>query len=387
MDNGAKDEGAKYFKPGLQDIQKKLELRFYTSAAPFAADLQHVFAEAIALEVVSDPQASENLTVRNTLSKKQKDMRTSARRINRYIQPKLIDVQRKEAELCKRTLNPSDHIDVDALFEESLRAQQGSISYSVNGDMTDRGTEAGHMSPTKAASVVHTIETNGIDEANEQAHVDAQLQADAAEDVDMVDAEEDAKVDKDEVTDEAVIRLQLEPGGPTIPISNSGEKPDHRNGTGNPATSISSSLSATTTAPALSTSDSTNPSLHATDPLTPPHLNHILTNGNGIGPTDPLYDGGVMWYLEPFSPRGTTVHDERWGGRDALRQMSEELSELGSEALEDLLASDDLDGVGAARDTVEQREEVADTGGKLAPPAPQKKKAKRKRSQFGRRVR
>jgi NuA3 HAT complex component NTO1 len=50
----------------------------------------------------------------------------------------------------------------------------------------------------------------------------------------------------------------------------------------------------------------------------------------------PLANGGIAWYLEPFDPVGTTVHAERWGGREALRSMSEELSELDDETLNGL---------------------------------------------------
>lgn len=394
LDSGAKDDGQKFFRNGLRDIQRKLDERIYTSALLFATDLQSVFATAIACEVASDPQASGNLIAQSTFSRKQKDMRNSARRINRGIQPKLVDVQRKEAELCGRPLDPADHINVDALFEDSLRAHQGSVVYSGNGDLTDRGTDAGRMSPSKAPSVVNTIEVNGVEDNTEEGTANAPLTNGITVDVDMVDAPESADTvnansvvkqdhvdDKDETTDEAIIRLQLEPGGPTIPIANDDADQPHKDSNAKPTTSVSSSNSAIT-APALSSSDSTNPSINATDPPTPPqHTNGTLSPDD---PAGPLHDGGVMWYLEGFSPRGTTIHDERWGGRDALREMSEELSELGSDALEDLIDPDNME-----LDTKPPADNAASANGNLAPPVPQKKKAAKKgrRSQFGRRVR
>ena len=51
----------------------------------------------------------------------------------------------------------------------------------------------------------------------------------------------------------------------------------------------------------------------------------------------PLAQGGIQWYMQPFDPIGTTIHEERWTGRDVMRGMSEELSELDEDELEDLV--------------------------------------------------
>lgn len=51
----------------------------------------------------------------------------------------------------------------------------------------------------------------------------------------------------------------------------------------------------------------------------------------------PLARGGIPWYMEPFDPIGTTIHEERWTGRDVMRGMSEELSELDEDELKDLV--------------------------------------------------
>jgi NuA3 HAT complex component NTO1 len=50
----------------------------------------------------------------------------------------------------------------------------------------------------------------------------------------------------------------------------------------------------------------------------------------------PLAVGGIQWYMQPFDPVGTTVHEERWTGRDVMRGMSEELSDMDEEELEGL---------------------------------------------------
>ncbi|CAD0090825.1 unnamed protein product [Aureobasidium mustum] len=79
-------------------------------------------------------------------------------------------------------------------------------------------------------------------------------------------------------------------------------------------------------------------------PLSPPNSTLSVANNNNVNGTiehrhqelappstvanDPWAQGGVPWYLELFDIDGTTVHEERWSGRDA---MSEELTDLDEE--------------------------------------------------------
>jgi NuA3 HAT complex component NTO1 len=57
-----------------------------------------------------------------------------------------------------------------------------------------------------------------------------------------------------------------------------------------------------------------------------------------------MAQGGIQWYMQPFDPVGTTIHEERWTGRDVLRGMSEELSEMDEDEMQDLhdLVGDDM---------------------------------------------
>ena len=68
------------------------------------------------------------------------------------------------------------------------------------------------------------------------------------------------------------------------------------------------------------------------EPPTPP----ISYDGQASG----ALQGGIPWYLEAFDPEGTTIYDERWTGKDALRQLSEELSEMDEDELQDLGGQD-----------------------------------------------
>ncbi len=67
-------------------------------------------------------------------------------------------------------------------------------------------------------------------------------------------------------------------------------------------------------------------------PLTPPQSNGSL----GRGQTDVLSEGGLPWYLKGFELKGTTAVEEQWAGRDAVRSLSEELTDMDEEALKDL---------------------------------------------------
>lgn len=74
----------------------------------------------------------------------------------------------------------------------------------------------------------------------------------------------------------------------------------------------------------------------ATEPLTPP-----MSSG---GYSQPLARGGIPWYMEPFDPVGTTIQEERWTGRELVRGMSEELSDMDEEQLSGLVDADEAEG-------------------------------------------
>jgi NuA3 HAT complex component NTO1 len=67
-------------------------------------------------------------------------------------------------------------------------------------------------------------------------------------------------------------------------------------------------------------------------PPTPPQSNGSL----GLDPADPLTEGGVLWYLKGHEPRGTSVLGEHWAGRDAVRMLSEDLTDMDDEELKGL---------------------------------------------------
>ena len=71
----------------------------------------------------------------------------------------------------------------------------------------------------------------------------------------------------------------------------------------------------------------------ANGPPTPPQSNGSL----GKESWDPLTEGGVFWYLKSIQPQGTSVLGEHWAaGRDAVRMLSEDLTDMDDEELKGL---------------------------------------------------
>ena len=105
------------------------------------------------------------------------------------------------------------------------------------------------------------------------------------------------------------------------------------------------------------------------EPLTPPRSEKDLLA--------PLANGGIPWYMEPFDPDGTTVHEERWTGRQVLRDMTEELSELDDAELDGLAEPGEAapaDEPASAVPSVEKRASVE----KAPRPAPPARKRRRR---------
>lgn len=67
-------------------------------------------------------------------------------------------------------------------------------------------------------------------------------------------------------------------------------------------------------------------------PPTPPQSNGSL----GLEPADPLTDGGIMWHLKGYEPHGTSIVLDHWAGREAVRMLSEDLTDLDDEELKGL---------------------------------------------------
>jgi NuA3 HAT complex component NTO1 len=92
-------------------------------------------------------------------------------------------------------------------------------------------------------------------------------------------------------------------------------------------------------------------------PLTPPQSNGSF----GRDPANMLSEGGMPWYLQGFDLKGTSAVEEQWTGRDAVRSLSEELTDMDDDALKDLEFDVDDDTITASPVNAGADSEIVDT--------------------------
>ena len=231
-----------------------------------------------------------------------KEKKRLAKRIVNAAQESLEDAMRKESELCRRP------------FEKELEA-------------LDRMLEASIMS--RRGSTVHPPEEES------EAKVDAKHSANPGQSIALVNGGSYADNDSTGTTNSP-----MHSNG-TSPSPRSKEDTTKRktrasrtasNGQGSPSdTRVSRSLR-------NSGSESITDE-HAIQTKSAPPVQHPTPPSSAEDSTQPSAPGGVPWYMETFDPRGTTVEEEKWGGRDLVRGMSEELSDMDEEALSGLVGN------------------------------------------------
>ncbi|KAL8905481.1 MAG: hypothetical protein Q9171_006648 [Xanthocarpia ochracea] len=92
--------------------------------------------------------------------------------------------------------------------------------------------------------------------------------------------------------------------------------------------------------------------------------------------SQPFSSGGIPWYMEPFDPDGTTIQDERWTGRELVRGMSEELSDMDEAELSGLVRDESME-------AMQEDEESAVDAEKAARAAARRKAATRRKRNRG----
>ena len=299
------DEKTHKFKEGFDELALLLGERYFTSVHDFSSQLSHVIANRLAenqnnadtdIDAIHNQlnEVKPGTAQHMALTQEQKDIKRLAKRILKAVKEPLEDALRKEAELKGQELEEQIRkLDAMGMF--------ASKSLEIEGETNE--------SPVKAVA-------NGKRRSTSDASANAGASPEDEADVEMEDA--------DERTDEAVIHLNIAGKEDTVPIPNNKKKTRH----GSKATSCASSshdhaATAKTSA--------------ATAPLSPPISTDSLMADQD--PSDVFASGGIPWYLTPFDPEGTTVHEERYTGRAVLRDMSEELSDMDEDTLTELAVS------------------------------------------------
>ena len=327
-------------------LAHRLRERLYTSVQDFSRDMSLEIGKVLAK--YNDDADTEDVDIdaihnqlneikpgtaeHHALSQEQKEIKKLAKRLVKAVKELLEDALKKEAEL-----KGCEH-------EAALRKLDSMGIFA-----STRSIERDDVGETRVASK----RRSGSD-------VSAVAGADAVVDDDM------EMHDADQHTDEAVIHLSLAGKAGAISIPRKNHTP----------TLHESSC-------ALGNDNRTVKGVSAIEPLSPPiSTNSAAANAaaSAADANDVFAQGGVPWYLEPFDPEGTTVHDERYTGRAVLRDMSEELSDMDEDTLTEL-AINSVEATPMATGT------PAQPGGDTNPVAKIKKAASAKKKARSRRFR
>lgn len=293
-------------------LEAKFERRFYTTTLAFAHDLCEVIHVGINAEtrpVTSDQPRFEPIDISPTKHNpysEAKDRKRLGKRILKSVQPQLEIALKAEADI---TSKPFDSLqkELEGMIDASLEIRKpfGSQPHpeapaqsSEDVIMVD-AAEEGHITVAAAGQdrtgdVTESVDQMDIDDQSIEVKEEESAQANGGIDQNTTAVGEDATGDNDKGLPSLVKSAPTPPDtNGYVPVSQHSQQPT---------------------------------------PLTPPQSNGSL----GRGADNTLTEGGVPWYLKNFELDGTTAIEEQWAGRDAVRSLSEELTDMDEEELNDL---------------------------------------------------
>ncbi|OJJ99735.1 hypothetical protein ASPACDRAFT_119423 [Aspergillus aculeatus ATCC 16872] len=327
-------DGKGIFKKGLFSIRAKLQERYYSSVASFSADLAREFTTEIGVQPAGDTaELQMQISGRAPeLSLEQREKRKLAKRIIKAIQPALEDAIRKESELNRKPFE-QELKELDLMLENSVMSRRGSEVDSAEQSATDKADQPQDSSQIAELRVEDITAKMEIDEVTDIAAVPEK--ADAA-----VEPNAEVPLPAEESTESSAMPVPDSESTPTTAM----QETEIQTGEDAPTTTqptmegVEPAVNGSVETIDLDSSKRESPPPDAQkQSRTPPHS---FTGDQ----QHPLSQGGIQWYMQPFDPIGTTIHEERWTGRDVMRGMSEELSELDEDELKDLVGEDELEG-------------------------------------------
>lgn len=353
------------FRDGLLKLQAKIDERFYVTTLAFVHDLCEVINAGIHTQPQSQPAAdSKAQPVAPALAKSDfpdlKDRKRLGKRILKSLQPQLEAAARLEADATHKPFNDMKQ-ELEGMMEASIERP-----WNVNAQ--------GEAEPSRDVIMVDSSNSGITDSA--AAGGKAEHARDGPEDTEMVDG------NPDQVDGEGNIEVNTSnfDGGPRIngvhpSGASTAEREQYPAAPSKAAPPVNDARPADTP-PATNGYTLSVPTLQ-TGPPTPPHSNGSL----GKQPPDGLSDGGVVWYLKGFEPDGTTAVQEHWSGRDAVRSLSEELTEIDEDEIKGLAVDFSENSITA------NPPHAADKAAETAPAGPAKKntKSKRRKASYRRR--
>jgi len=343
------------FTEGLIKIQTKLNNRYYVLATTLAQHLSSVFSIGIEVGPQVKPENGQTAGQDHISPSKHaafdiRERRKLAKRIIKAIQPQLELAVRAEADITKKSADTMVH-DLEALLDACLHARleaapDGMAAHVPPDEMVVDSTTHGDIGPNDLSG------SNG-----------AHLTSEANEHGDNMDVglyDEDApgeEVDDAELFPAISIAAE---NGSSRPINENSHQESEETAGQSKSRYPGSSLKSSDTPP------DTNGYSTALEHQQPPPPTPPISNGganstsgqeNGGGDSAiSLTEGGIPWYLKSFDPVGTTILEVQWTGRDIVRGMSEELTDIDD---------DELKGMGADMEGIEDIPEVVIGEGKI----------------------
>ena len=292
------DEKTHFFKTGLDALSLKLRERYYTSVSEFSQALSAVILERLDAAANKEPAEPSTADI-DAISSHLNDLKPGS------AEYKALPEEQKELKrLAKRILKAVDEPLKDAARKEA----------ELKGLERDEFMKRLDALPMFAASRALELEaeTSPIKKNGKHRRTQSEVSAAAGASPDNED---------EEMMDAPVVDVIRTNGKKSTPSSEAtGSRASSRHGK---SASISKPVPA------------------AAEPLSPP-----TSTSSSAAPApdaaDVFANGGVPWYLDQFDLMGTTIYDERYTGREVLRGMSEELSDMDEDTLTELKVSGSL---------------------------------------------
>ncbi|KAI1752941.1 hypothetical protein F4782DRAFT_499185 [Xylaria castorea] len=310
------------FYDGLSPLSSRIDQRHYTTTLTLAHDLCDVIHTGINTEPDTSNEAPQNPAHVLVISTKTdfsdyRDRKKLGKRILKAVQPQLEMALRLEAEANHRSFEGLKQ-ELETMIESSLEYRPKAVTVGIDGE-GEQSQDVIMVDSSAAVIAVSGLSHQSIttmDENGDTMMVDADNQAPSTDgniEVDTSAIGTDVKVEGAQVTTDNVSAPNTE---------ETGTKPD---GSGK------SDAQSLNTPPATNGYVSVPPNSQPAPP-TPPQSNGSL----GRQPMDALIDGGVLWYLQEFELQGTSAAQEQWNGRNVVRSLSEELTEIDDDELKGL---------------------------------------------------
>lgn len=341
-------DGRGVFHDGFSKLRDKLSVRFYTSVSAFSAEFGAVFSTAIGLPLAGDTAelqahiSSEASSKDSTTEYKEK--KKLAKRIIKAVQGSLEDALRKEGELCRKPFE-KELRELDLLLENSFLSRRDSLANSLGGEISDpeandqklliRGGTPGVPSQSNNLDPITSDGTGKcvLDNYNGMASNIPEVTASYSG--------ADLRSSPQDIGTGTPLEVYIASAPTKHAAAAQHPTPEDLSATPPTASANNEDQQPQKMAETFSM-DQESKSVHHVEPPTPPL--------SFKGDLHPLSNGGIPWYMEPFDPVGTTIEEERWTGRELVRGMSEELSDMDEDELSGLVDMDMSEAVSSAAD-------------------------------------